>query len=400
MSHFSKHAMGGVIASKVDQQDAVAIYCALKLIADHNLFGMQFSSNALVELEQQEDVHLKDEKTTVLISVKSSEMAKGAFENEVERLAQLVISSSVSMAVFTSIDAKGATFRKMREELDRLDRLLENKSSSERAKILAEFQDVYGPFPVKEVKLASVADLDSTQFSAEMASLLRRCLPIADYTDERVVSAIDILRLKFAEARRVRGSVQVSEVRDAIFAAFANPMEVVAFEGMPYVLHADGYHIDREQMEAISKIQTSVHSARSEVLNRFRKSHAWTAFKWFAYSAAPPCRECSHPMMANIFGLGARGIACPQCGFTPFVSLFYACSCGAGTLLLEQPLLSDFHAFNAERLARLSNFSCSKCGAGAVLEEASIRLFQLNIPASDWSKIDNLLASNTGSIIA
>ena len=96
--------------------------------------------------------------------------------------------------------------------------------------------------------------------------------------------------------------------------------------------------------------------------------------------SAKSCPECGHPMMANFMGL--RGIACPDCGFTPYVTMFIFCECGSYEVVKTQPELTDDKQIKylKEFFDKRESDICCGCGQKLIDESVMERIFYAPVP--------------------
>ena len=94
-------------------------------------------------------------------------------------------------------------------------------------------------------------------------------------------------------------------------------------------------------------------------------------------------------MMANMMGI--FGIACPNCGFNPYVTMFIFCECGAYEVVKAQPELED-----DKQIQYLKEFFdgresdvCKVCGKKLIDEYVENRIFYEPIPYP-YEEIDNM----------
>ncbi len=394
--YLDPHSRGGFIASKVDQQDAAALWLALELLHSPEHLGFNQETDIYLACEQNEDLCFSGDQRRVMVSVKNTNMTIGELATELKRLAKLVAAKDGDLAVLAFI---GAVDRKIIEAIKRDEEyrnLIQGKSLVESSHIKNEFEEKYEGLFSSDVLLRSFPELDSDAFSAGISQLLRRALPINDYSDKRIKDQILFLSARIACARRKRGTVKLSDLAKDVLLLVSNPVTRGILKGFPYKLDSRGYVLDRARANEISILVGETQQAQRSTLIKFRKRHFWHALGWLIFGA-PVCKNCGHPLLANLCGLGKLGIACPDCGATPFITFYLACPCGEALLLLEQPPLDDFSAFNLALLASVANLKCGKCGRSASYEDLDLRVFQMNIPADDTVTVTKAL-SNLGEL--
>lgn len=378
----STHARGGAIASKVDQQDAVALWTCLKIASSDELCGLPIDKDAYVACEQLEDLAIVDKHQKILISVKTAGISLKELTSEIQRLNERITTTGSTCGMLAIVGTVNQKVSKAISNDLEYRQLIRGKSENEINAISSEFLDRYDSSFAPNVTLQQFHNLDSDEFKAGIAQLLRRSLPIGDYTDERIDEMINYLSTQFSKARRQRSIVHLHDVMNEVSKLSSNPYARQAFSGIPYQKSATGYILDKEKSEKLIDIHRNTFKVRRKAHARFFKRHFLHALYWFLFGA-PACLSCGHPLLGNFCGLGLHGIVCPSCNTTPFITLFLACPCGSSIILLEQPDISDFTNLNLDIINALNHTTCSRCGRHATPEDNDIRLFQLNIPASD-----------------
>ena len=379
-SYLSSHARGGAIASKVDQQDAVALWLSLDLFRSSEHLGFSSGTEITVACEQNEDLCISGDMRRVMVSVKNSNLGTKEFKDELKRLAGLVTAQNAAVSMIALVGPVDKTLTQAVKHDQEYRSLIQGKSAAEINNVRKEFDSKYGDFFNANVILQQFPELDADAFKAGIAQLLRRALPISDYSDDRIDGQIIFLTARFASARRQRGTVSLNDVAQDVLSLASNPLARAVLKGSPYKRSSTGYVPDRARESELRDVYSQTIRAQRAALRDFRKRHFWHAVAWLIIGA-PGCHACGHPLLANFSGLGRLGIACPDCGASPFITLYLACPCGHALTLLEQPPIDDFAAFNLAMLTAVRGLTCEKCGRDASYEDLDLRIFQLNIPA-------------------
>jgi DNA-directed RNA polymerase subunit RPC12/RpoP len=177
--------------------------------------------------------------------------------------------------------------------------------------------------------------------------------------------------------------VTLREIRDELYRA-ALPMEL-HMDPTSYVRTAYGYVRHPAIEDALAVELRDVRSAAKYAMKRYRR--AWKIHP-FGSVIGPPltwrppvkCIACNHPLTANFGGYTRRGLACPDCGFNPFMTLFYACTCGKPIPLVAQPSTDPVEVVSEIRSSMARE--CEHCGQRPKYERLIVRTFSLGIP---WS---------------
>ena len=128
--------------------------------------------------------------------------------------------------------------------------------------------------------------------------------------------------------------------------------------------------------------------AKKDIMRGWRKAYRKKMIISCIFSAKR-CPQCGHPMMANMMGI--FGIACPDCGFNPYVTMFMFCECGAYEVVKAQPELDDDKQIQylKECFDGRESDVCKVCGKKLIDEYVENRIFYAPIPYP-YEKIDNI----------
>jgi DNA-directed RNA polymerase subunit RPC12/RpoP len=384
MSLFDRESAAGAVASRIDHQDAVAVLVILRCLAGEQIFGLTVDepNGVILHCEGLDDLELVTPKARCLISVKALSANTTLIASEYSRLsARSFQDSSRSHSVaLVLIGPQRSQIVSLADQMEKARSLLAHRESGEAQEVLAGFHKRWPQIRVSALNDFHLAigwpRLHSGEYTAVAAQLLRKMAPLTDYTDDRVNFILLELGGRFAQARHARSSVALAELRDRIF-SFAMPIEVITL-AHEYVRTKYGYLPHPEIRRLLEGEAGDVRSAVRHAMRRYRKNTRMRRF--VAISRGPVnCIACNGPLMANLWGWRARGIACSHCGFSPFISLFYACTCGRPILLIAQPPLDPVDiAVSLRHEAEAAR--CDHCGKKPKLERLQTRIFQLNIP--------------------
>jgi hypothetical protein len=384
MSLSDRAAAAGAITSRIDQQDAAAALLALRLLAGENVFGIkvQDPSQAVLHCEGRDDLELVTTTTRCLISVKTKSAEVELIADEYSRLTARSFGDSTrnqryALVIIGPQPAAVATFA---NQLEQAKFLVEHRDAIEANEVYAGFSARWPQVPQSVINHFYIAldipTLQSKEYQAVAVRLLRQIAPLTDYTDTRANFILSELDIKFRNARLSRSSVTLTEVRDAIF-SFVVPREVVTLAD-EYVRTRYGY-LPHPQIKAeLEREKAIARSAIRYALQRYRR--ATRKHRMLGSLIGPiKCIACNGPLMANWLGWGSRGIACSHCGFAPYISLFYACTCGRPILLVAQPPIDILDTAISIRRAA-NTVRCQNCGQSPRLERLETRVFRLSIP--------------------
>ncbi|MCA1704857.1 MAG: hypothetical protein LC808_16960, partial [Actinobacteria bacterium] len=147
-----------------------------------------------------------------------------------------------------------------------------------------------------------------------------------------------------------------------------------------YIKTKFGYLRDEERRAEIKGEWLIVMTFARKLMKEWRRKTFWLRFKNSGLvRPAVSCISCGHPLNANYNG--RKGLACPRCGYNPYVTAFYACDCGSGAVLIRQPDISAFALVrDIYRVLREKEIRCTGCDESPRPEKLLQRMFILPIP--------------------
>jgi hypothetical protein len=385
MSLLDRAAGAGAITSRIDHQDAAATLIALTLLAREQIFGLAITDpeGTILHCEGRDDLELVTPHVRCLVSVKAQPGEMALLIKEYSRLSERCFAdpSRMNAVALLMVGPQPAQTTNFVSQLDEARSLIQFRDADEAGEVRAEFVRRWpraSPSMLSDYYvMLGVPRLHSNEYLAVAIKLLRKIAPLTDYTDERAMVLLSDLTGKFSRARLARGSVTLTEIRDAMF-SFALPLDAITLVH-EYVKTTYGYLRHPQIAELLRDEMRDVRAAYKFAMRRYRAAN----FKRIAAAALflgpVKCISCNGPLMANFFGLTKRGIACSRCGFLPFMSIFYACPCGKPILLVAQPSL-DLVDFAIAIRYSVETLSCDSCHQKPRFERLYSRIFQLNIP--------------------
>jgi hypothetical protein len=409
MTFFDKSASAGSLTSRVDHQDAIGVLVALELLAGDTVAGISSADveGTVIHCEGGDDLEVVEPTVRCLISVKHRPMAPAAIAAEFVRLCarRYVDASREHSTAVALVGGQPGETVSLADKFGKLQSLLEHRTGTEAHAVIDEFVKENRDFRSLRVEkcflLPHYNALHTRQFEATVAHLLRRVAPFTDYTDYRVAQAASDTVTRFARARHARGSVTLREIRDSLYRA-ALPMEL-HMDPTSYVRTAYGYVRHPVIEDKLAVELRDVRSAARYAMKRYRR--AWKIYPFGAmlkWRGPVNCIACNHPLIANLGGYTRRGLACPDCGFSPFSTLFYACACGRPIPLVTQPSMDPVEVVS--EIGSGMDTKCEHCGQRPKYERLLVRTFGLGIPwppeeVSEEKLIEDRKALGWGSSI-
>jgi DNA-directed RNA polymerase subunit RPC12/RpoP len=383
VSLLDRAAAAGALTSRIDHQDAAAAFITLSLLAGETMFGIAAPQpeGVVIHCEGKDDLELISSETRCLVSVKAQSADIPLLFKEYRRLsANRTDQTRAEKYALVLIGPQSSQVVIFAEQLKQAQHLVASRERAEVDDIRHHFRQRWPKFDENVIDTFYIMfmyqGLYSREYTAVSAKLLRVIAPVADYTDERLMYLLSQINDRFAKARLVRGSVTLSEIRDIIFSV-TMPFGLVTLANA-YVRTAYGYVKHPSIEGALEHEERDYRNAVRFVMRRYRR--ATRKHRLLALTLGPvKCIACNGPLMANLWGWRRQGIACAHCGFTPFSSLFYACTCGRPVLLVRQPPLDLVDMAVSLRQA-YAKARCEKCGQKPVPERLHTRTFGINVP--------------------
>ena len=231
--------------------------------------------------------------------------------------------------------------------------------------------------------------IDSSQTKVIFGRYLRLNYIFKDPGDIIADNLYTNLTNKFAELRRKRGAITRAELEAVVNSAISKGS---IFSGLSlsvgYSKIENGYVENEQKVKKRDLIMAGFKKAKKDIMRGWRKAYRKELIISCIFSAKR-CPQCGHPMMANMMGI--FGIACPNCGFNPYVTMFIFCECGAYEVVKAQPELED-----DKQIQYLKEFFdgresdvCKVCGKKLIDEYVENRIFYAPIPYP-YEEIDNM----------
>lgn len=396
----SKSKTGGRINSKIDNQDSVSAIYAIEQLNNPDIFNFGISIDDFsIKCEGNDDIEIINNDYHIFIQVKSSNISNAEFIKTMdsflnnynmykEKECFFVISS------FESIKLNNKNFtERLHDYINVYHNQFETISLKQKIKetLLSDFciekyQEIINHLTVDTRPLFR----DNKDTKAIFARYLRLAYGFKDHGEKSIDNLFILITNKFAELRRNRNFIDKSSIeamlgKELCRSSYLSGMSLA----LGYTRTEDGYVKDKDLISKRDSIELGAKKASKTILSNWRKAY----FKEFLISSllgAKRCPKCGHPMIANINGL--RGIACPDCGYTPYVTMITFCECGEYEVVKTQPELTDDKIFNYlnDFFSDTNNTYCKSCKRELLDDcvEDRIMLLSIPIPFDEYKNID------------
>lgn len=367
--YFSNKKRAGVETSNIEHQDSVATHMALLLQSQKSPYSELESEDWSIMSEGEDDLEIISQELRVLIQAKKGELTKTGLKEIISNFLETqsrARDSGFNKEFKFQINALGGLSKDLKTLPAKLGELKSRKEVYTKEEYLVSLKEISSAYEIPEKIFEGlhidVADYfkDSDVSKARFIHLLRAVYPVRIYTDDFAHEIYTSLSsILFSEARRKRTGVTKSEVNKVILSQIA-PLNNMSIE-MDFVNTKTGYR----KVSELTRFLASEKEIFRKVIWNVRVD--WLKYYWkrvlrnMLLPSNEICLECKHPLIAGFYG--ALGLSCPSCGYTPFVSLVFACDCGGYTLIKKQPELgTEQCADYISSYIRNGNIKCDPCG--------------------------------------
>lgn len=387
---FNKKNMGGLNASKIGNQDTVATIYAIELLFNDWLIDIGDANDKFsLSCEQSDDLEVVTSDINIFIQVKSGSFnIKEVLDNflhiEKEKNAEkeyyYIISAfdlshkdkSFAMKLSKYHEYKNNKYRLNYENDEQLMVLINNYK-------LTDYKSIINRLYIDNRPLRQT----DTDCKAIFSSKLRKNYGIHDEDDRRVDELFDELHNKFSLLRAKAGSITSDDISSTINKFIVRNTAIRGYElALQYKKENDYYIYNADSQEIICNINNGFQKAIKKLHREWIKNY----FKYFILKFLGRfecCEKCGHPLTANFYGLCKGGLACPDCGSQPFLTLISFCECGSYEIICSQPELDDESIYNyVTKFFRIKeNRKCKNCGKNLFDDYYDMRITLVPYPA-------------------
>lgn len=355
MSYFSIKKRGGIIATNIENQDSVGVILATEFLHNqskyHDYFGI--NNEWRIAFEGNDDIEIVSENTCVFIQVKTAKITVNELNDILDNFQSHYNKFHDSYSnVFFQISALEGFGNPLKSFPQKLKEYRNAKGTYKKKIIddtLIELMAEY-KINVKHKKILELLDIDTRYLikdendtKAIFAHNLRRAYFIKDIGDTLVLNIYDTMINNFSLARRNRSSISSKEVINIIVKEIQIIELISNLEVISGYTKIDYGYKKLEDNRHIKDLEICYRLARKSIFKQWRRAYL-KEFLTSLLLGNNNCPQCNHPLMANIMGL--YGIACPDCGFQPYLTMFFACYCGEVIPIKTQPNLNTEDIYN------------------------------------------------------
>lgn len=366
---FSNKKRAGIETSSIEHQDSVSAHIALLLQSETSPYPEIKSQNWSIMCEGEDDIEIISPELRVFIQVKKGVITKlelieiiNNFQNSKVRIIASGFDKTIKFQI-NALNGLAANLNTLPVKLNELRSRKKNYSQNEYLVSLNELSEQYEI----DSKILVNLHIDTSNYMKDsdiskisFIHLLRKIYPVRIYSDEFAYDIYTSLSsVLFSSARRQRDSVTKSEVNELILSHIA-PLNNISIE-IDFVKTEKGYRKDPK----LTKFLADEGLVFQKVIRKIKSD--WIKFYWktiirnILLPSNEVCLECQHPLIAGFFG--TFGLSCSSCGYTPFVSLVFACDCGDYSLIKSQPELGTEQCVEyISDYIRKGDTECDSCG--------------------------------------
>ncbi len=385
-----KKKIGGKVNSKISNQDSIAAVLAIEQINSVDPFKLECDlQDFCIKCEGDEDLEIFNQHNHVYIQVKSGVLNSTTFYKILSDFKKIDEDESKTNNYFVLITFENFKIngKNIRDQLDDYINVYLNEYETEDKKERIK-QEIENDYSLKE--FATIINRlrivqrplfrDGHDTKAIFSRNMRLYYSFKDPGDILVDALFNGLTDKFAELRRNRSFVSKGDLEIIINKKIGC---MSAFSGISlqagYKRIENGYIKSPEALQKRDELYHGFKIAKKRISSGWRKAYR----KEFILSlliGAKRCPKCGHPIMANVQGL--FGIACPDCGFSPYVTMFLFCECGCFEAIKQQPEMDDESQIQyiKDYFEKRDGNNCRGCGRNLIDDYVEQRIFYAPIP--------------------
>lgn len=384
--YFSQQKIGGQTNSLISNQDSLATVYAVEQLNNVDIFDFGINITEFsIQCETDDDLCIVNTDYKIFIQLKSAKITEAQFyeilDNFMENFQKEPRQSYFVIATFENFVIKN---KKIIDRLDNYRNILcdpnETQEKKERVKrelivdfALTKYTDIINKIKIVNRPLFR----DDKDVPAIFSRYLRLVYGFKTQKEYVIDNIYSELITEIERARRTRGFISREKIETIIGKKLIKDTVFDKFDLLiGYDKVENGYKKKSVNIE-LADLEKGSQKAIKKIFKGWRKAFRKEFFTSMLIGDKK-CPECGHPMIANIKGL--FGIACPDCGYSPYLTMFSTCNCGNYEVIKTQPELTDSQIFNYMNEFYSNNRRCSKCNRLLSDEYFELRVVMLPIP--------------------
>lgn len=385
--YFSRQKIGGQTNSLISNQDSLATVYMVEQLNNVDIFdfGINITDFSL-QCETDDDLCIVNTKYKIFIQLKSTKITEAQFyeilDNFMKNFEDEPRQSFFVMVTFENFTVKN---KKIIDRVENYRKILrdpyETQEKRERVKreLIEDFELTKYAGILDRIKIINRPLFrDDKDVPAIFSRYLRLVYGFKNQKEYLITNIYSELITEVEKARRTRGFINKEKieliigknlVKDTLFDKFDL---LIGYEKVE-----NGYKKKTDDNEELINIEKGSRKAVKKILKDWRKVYRKEFFMSMLLGDKR-CPECGHPMIANIKGL--YGIACPDCGYSPYLTMFSTCNCGNYEVIKSQPKLFDFKILTYINEFYCNDRRCSKCNRLLSDQYSELRVVMLPVP--------------------
>lgn len=401
--YFSQQKIGGQTNSSISNQDSLAIVYAVEQLNNVDIFDFGINiTDFSIQCETDDDLCIVNTEYKIFIQLKSTKITDdqfyGILDNFMKNFQKESRSSFFVIATFENFTVNK---KKIVDRLDNYRNICQdpNETQEKKDRVKIELMEDFKLTKYKDIiNRIKIVNRPLFRDDKDVPAIFSRYLRLAygfkiqrEYLIDKIynelIAEIEKARRKrsFISKEKIETIISKKLIKDTIFDKFDLLID--------YEKTENGYKKKIRNKELID-LEKGSKKAVKKIYKDWIKVYKKEFFMGMLIGNKR-CPECGHPMIANINGL--FGIACPDCGYSPYLTMFSTCNCGNYEVIKTQPELIDSKIFAYMNEFFCDDRVCSKCGKLLSDEYFELRVVLLPVPYpfNNYKNIDEIYSNST-----
>lgn len=386
--YFSRQKMGGQNNSLISNQDSLAIIYAVEQLNNADMFGFGINiTDFSIQCETDDDLCIVNTEYKIFIQLKSAKITDVQFheildtfmkdfKNEPNRQSFFVI------ATFENFTVKN---KKIIDHFDNYRNIYQDPNETQEKKdrvkreLIEEFDLTEYTDIINRIKIVNRPLFrDDKDVPAIFSRYLRLAYGFKTQKEHLIDNIYNELMAEIEKSRRTRGFISKEKVETIIGKNLVKDTIFDKFDLLiGYEKAENGYKKKTYSNKELIDLEKGSRKAVKKIFKGWRKAYKKEFFLSMLLGDKR-CPECGHPMIANMKGL--FGIGCPDCGYSPYLTMFSTCNCGNYEVIRTQPELIESKIFTYMNEFYCNDRRCSKCNRLLSDEYFELRVVMLPVP--------------------
>lgn len=385
--YYSRQKMGGQTNSLISNQDSLATVYAVEQLNNADMFDFGIDlTDFSIQCETDDDLCIVSTEYKIFIQLKSAKITETQFyevlDNFLKNFQNEPRESFFVIATFENFTVKD---KNIINRVENYRNILRDPNETQEKKDRVKGELIKGFDLTKYEKIINRIKIvnrplfrDDKDVPAIFSRHLRLMYGFKNQKEYLIDKIYKELIAEIERLRRTRGSITKENIETIIGKYLVKDTLFDKFDLLiGYEKIGNGYKKKAYDDEELYDLEKGRRKAIKKIFKDWRRAYR----KEFLISillGPKKCPRCGHPMMANIYGL--RGIACPDCGYIPYLTMFSVCNCGNYAVIKTQPELFDSKIFAYINEFYCNDRRCSKCNRLLSDKYCELRVVMLPIP--------------------